>query len=217
MFAGKFFLRDHELRIDRDQSERLEIFLQIVVHVVDDRADVGVPLADIDGVAVRLGARDAADRDAAAGAADVLDDDRLAEDRTHLLGHDARGNVGRAARRERHHQRDLLRRKGLRLRARHTGQRGQRDARQSASSCFAPQSMFRRSLRLDAGRLDNRPPLLDLFLLELRQRLRRVHVGGKNSWPMSSSRLCVAGSLTRLHQRIVEFGDDVLRRAFRHP
>ena len=62
------------------KSDRLEILLQIVVELVDDAADMGVPLADVDGVAVRRGARDAPDRDAAAGAADVLDDDRLAED-----------------------------------------------------------------------------------------------------------------------------------------
>ena len=34
---------------------------------------------------------------------------------------------------------------------------------------------------------------------------------------MSASRLRVAGSLQRLHQRVVELGDDVLRRALRHP
>ena len=74
------FLGDQELRVDRDQPDRLEVLLQIVVEVVDDAADVGVPLADVDGVAVGRRARDAPDRDAAAGAADVLDDDRLAED-----------------------------------------------------------------------------------------------------------------------------------------
>ena len=68
---------------------------------------MGVPLADVDGVAIGRGARDAADRDAAAGAADVLDDDRLAERRPHALGHDARGDIGRAARRERNDERDL--------------------------------------------------------------------------------------------------------------
>ena len=108
LLAGRFFLATMKLRIDRDQPDRLEVLLQVVVDVVDDAADVGIPLADVDGVAVRRRARDAADRDAAAGAADVLDDDRLAEDRPHLLGHDARDDIGRAARRERHHQRDLL-------------------------------------------------------------------------------------------------------------
>ena len=112
----QILLGDHELRIDRDQPDRLEVLLQVVVQIVDDAADVGVPLADVDGVAVGRSARDAPDRDAAAGAADVLDDDRLAEDRPHLLGHDAGRDVGRAARRERHHQRDLAGRIGLRLR-----------------------------------------------------------------------------------------------------
>ena len=102
----QILLGDHELRIDRDQPDRLEILLQVVVQVVDDAADVGVPLADVDGVAVGRRARDAADRDAAAGAADVLDDDRLAEERPHLLCQDARRGVGRAAGRKRHDQRD---------------------------------------------------------------------------------------------------------------
>ena len=31
--AGRFFLRDHELRIDRDQPDRLEVLLQIVVQM----------------------------------------------------------------------------------------------------------------------------------------------------------------------------------------
>ena len=42
---------------------------------------MGVPLADVDGVAVRRRARDAPDPDAAAGAADILDHDGLAERR----------------------------------------------------------------------------------------------------------------------------------------
>jgi len=50
------------------------------------------------------------------GAADILDDHGLAERSAHALGHDARGGIGRSARRERHHQRDLARRIVLRLR-----------------------------------------------------------------------------------------------------
>src|SRR5262245_30804080 len=38
---------------------------------------MGVPLADVEGVAVRRCARDAADADAAAGAANILDHDGL--------------------------------------------------------------------------------------------------------------------------------------------
>ena len=75
----KILLGDHELRIVRYQPDRLEILLQIVIELVDDAADMGVPLADVDGVAVRRRARDAADRNAAAGTADVFDDDGLPE------------------------------------------------------------------------------------------------------------------------------------------
>ena len=78
VFAGRSFLRDQELRIDRDQPDRLEVLLQVVVELVDDAADMGVPLADVDGVAIGRGARDAPDRDAAAGAADILDRRRTA-------------------------------------------------------------------------------------------------------------------------------------------
>jgi hypothetical protein len=110
------FPGDQKLRIDRDQSDRLEILLQIVVQIKDDAADMRVPLADVDGVAIGCRARDAADGDAAAGAADILDDERLTEQRLHPFGDDAGGHVGRAAGWERHHQRDLPRRIGLRRR-----------------------------------------------------------------------------------------------------
>jgi hypothetical protein len=76
---------------------------------------MSVPLADVDGVAIGRGPRDAADGDAAAGAADVLDDNRLAERRPHALGQYPRRHVGRAAGRERHHQCNGTRWVGLRL------------------------------------------------------------------------------------------------------
>src|SRR5262249_17422483 len=107
-----------------------EILLQIVIQGIDDAADMRVPLADVDGVAVGRRTRDAPDRDAAAGTANVLDDDRLTQQRPHLLGHDARGDIGRAARRERYDEGDLTRRVGLRLRAGdagNTGKHRQRD------------------------------------------------------------------------------------------
>ena len=59
-----------------------------------------------DGVAVGRGARDAGRADHAAGAADVLDDDLLAEIVRHGVGEDARDRVGRPARWERHDQRN---------------------------------------------------------------------------------------------------------------
>ena len=114
-----------QLRVGRDQHDRLEILLQVVVAA--DRsavADMGVPLADVDGVAVGRRARDAADADAAAGAADVLDDHRLTERGPHALRQDARHDVGRAARRERHDHRDRPRRIGLRVRAGDAAQDG---------------------------------------------------------------------------------------------
>jgi hypothetical protein len=98
---------DHELRIDGDQPDRLEILLQIVVQGIDDAADVGIPLADVDRVAVGRRTRDAPDCDAASGAADVFDDDRLAEQRPHLLGHDTPGHIGGSAWREWDDDRDL--------------------------------------------------------------------------------------------------------------
>ena len=52
---------------------------------------MGVPLADVEGVAVGRGARDAPDTDAAAGAADIFDHDGLPERGTHPLGHDPGG------------------------------------------------------------------------------------------------------------------------------
>ncbi len=125
--AGKRLLGDHQLRIDGHQPDRVEVLLQVVVQRIDDAADVGVPLADVDGVAVGRGAREPPDRDAAAGAADVFDDHRLAEDRPHPLGHDARDHVGRAARRERHDQRDRTRRVGLRLHAGDAGHERERN------------------------------------------------------------------------------------------
>ena len=68
---------------------------------------MGVPLADVDRVAIGGRAGDAPDRDAATGAADVFDDDRLPERRPHVFGQDARGDIGRAARRKRNDERDL--------------------------------------------------------------------------------------------------------------
>ena len=61
------------------KRDRLEIFLEVVVELVDDAADMGVPLADVEGVTIRRGAGDAPDTDAAAGAADIFDHDGLPE------------------------------------------------------------------------------------------------------------------------------------------
>ena len=81
LFAGRFFLASISCGLTEMQPDRVEILLQVVVQLVDDAADMGVPLPDVDGVAVGLRARDAPDRDRAAGAADILDHHRLAERR----------------------------------------------------------------------------------------------------------------------------------------
>jgi hypothetical protein len=68
-----------------------------------------------------------ANADRAAGAADILDDHRLAERRAHFVGHDARGDVGRSARRKRHDQRDRARGKIVGARRHQWRDQGQRD------------------------------------------------------------------------------------------
>src|SRR6516164_4598483 len=65
-------------------------------------------------VAVGRGAGGAGGADRAAGAADVLDDDLLAERFRHAVLHDARDRIGRAAGRKRRHQRNRMARIGLR-------------------------------------------------------------------------------------------------------
>ena len=105
VFGRKVNFADHELGIVGDQADRLKILFQIVVEFVDDAADMGVPLADVEGVAVRRRTGDASDPDAAAGAADIFDYDRLSQRRPHALRHDPGGGIGRSTRRERNHDR----------------------------------------------------------------------------------------------------------------
>ena len=66
------------------------------------------------GIAVGRGTGGAAGSDHAAGAADVLDDELLAERLRHAVLDDARDRIGGAAGRERHHQRDRTAGIGLR-------------------------------------------------------------------------------------------------------
>ena len=116
--AGKSLRADDPERADRQHRDRLEI-LEVVERQRIHRggADMRAPLADDDGVAVGRRAEHPRDADGAAGAADVLDDHRLAERGLHMVADDARDDVGDAAGRERHDQGHGLRRKGLRLRA----------------------------------------------------------------------------------------------------
>ena len=72
------------------------------------------PIAETQRVAIGRGARHSRRADAAAGAADIFDHDRLTERGLHVLGQDARQRSGGAARRERHDNGDRPRRIGLR-------------------------------------------------------------------------------------------------------
>src|SRR6185437_8599632 len=76
--------------------------------------DVRAPLAENERVAVGRGMRDAADADAAGRAGDVLDDERLAQRPAHMVAHDARQSVDRAAGRKGRDQGDRPRRIGVR-------------------------------------------------------------------------------------------------------
>src|SRR5256886_16339520 len=72
--------------------------------------------AEAEHVAIGCRAHHTADRQRAARAAQILDDDRLAEHRSHRFGNDARERIDRAARRQRHHNGDGPRWIRLRLR-----------------------------------------------------------------------------------------------------
>ena len=115
-FAGKSFLAAMMMREARDEADRLEILGGLVgeVRIERDRSGVRAHLAHQDGVAVGIGAHRPGRAGGAAGAGDVLHDDLLAERARHVVGGDARGDVGRAAGRKRHDQRDRAGRIGLR-------------------------------------------------------------------------------------------------------
>ena len=110
-------LGDDHQRLRRQQHDRLEIVQHIVVERHDRAVDhVRRPGAEADGIAVRRGARRAADADAAIRAGDILRDHRLAERDAHAIRDDAADRIGRAAGRIRHDHRDRAR--GIRLRRR---------------------------------------------------------------------------------------------------
>ena len=78
---------DQHQRRRRQQRHGSEIVLHVELHRINRRrADKTRPVAEDHGVAVGLGAREAGHGDAAAGAADILDDQRLAEPNAHRLG-----------------------------------------------------------------------------------------------------------------------------------
>src|SRR6266478_3834721 len=101
-----------------DQADRLEIGIRLVceVRIERDRGGVRPHLTHQDGVTVRIGAHRPNRAGGAAGAGDVLHYDLLAQGARHVVRDDAGGNVGAAAGRERHDERDRASRIGLRPR-----------------------------------------------------------------------------------------------------
>ena len=137
-------LADDHQRRHREPDDRLEIVHRIPRHRIERRrADVARPVADAERVAVGRRADHAADADGGARAGHGLDQDRLAERLLHVLAHDPRDRVGRPARRERHDQRDRLRRIGFGLRAgqARNAQRPAQQQRSRNSHGFSPVSV----------------------------------------------------------------------------
>src|SRR5262249_56050913 len=75
----------------------------------------------------------------------------------------------------------------------------------------------RKLLCLDARRLDDRPPFLDLGLVEGSQPLRHLLVAWHNLITQVYKPLAGRGIGQSLHHRRVELADDPLRRAFWNP
>src|SRR5450755_2059826 len=73
------------------------------------------------------------------------------------------------------------------------------------------------SFHLDARGLDDRPPLFDLGFLVGAQRLRGLLLGWINLLPDLGEPLLHRRIGQAFHDGLVEFGDNVLRRAFRYP
>ena len=99
-----------------EQRDRREILHAVERHGGEQSVVHGVHAHGVeqDGVAVRRRARDRAGADIAGRAGAVLDHHRLAHRLVQMRGDDARQNVGRAARRPRHQQRDRAGGIGLR-------------------------------------------------------------------------------------------------------
>jgi hypothetical protein len=100
----------HHQRVGRgsDAADRLEILARVVADIAvegrSDRERAGI--AQQDGVTVGRALRHRAASDGAAGAAAVVDDDRLLECLAHLVGDDAPDDGRAATGRERYDQRD---------------------------------------------------------------------------------------------------------------
>ncbi len=107
--------RDDEDGLIDHEPDRREIGVGLVgkVRIDGDGRGVGSELPHLDGVAVGRGPHRPDRAGGAAGPHHVLDDDLLAERARHVLGDDARRDVGRTAGGERHDHRDRSRRKSL--------------------------------------------------------------------------------------------------------
>ena len=114
-----------------DEADIFEGVQRVVCELpVQRRAGRHADVMEEQRIAVRLGVGDAAGAQRAAGAADILDDDLLAEILRHGFRDEARDRVGRAAGRKRHHNGDGAFRIGLRAR----GERIKRDGRGGSQS-----------------------------------------------------------------------------------
>ena len=120
--------KDDERR-GAERCHRLEVAQHMPLHRIQRTgADVAGPVADAERVSVGCRRDRAADADRGARAGHVLGDHRLSERPLHVLAEDAGKRVGRAARRERHDDRDGTGRKVLRGCATH-GHNGSKHAR----------------------------------------------------------------------------------------
>jgi hypothetical protein len=107
--AGVFLGHDRLRRVVDDAHLR-EALRRIVfeVRIERGRRRLRAHIADRDGVAVGLRLDGAGHAQGPAGAADVLDHQRLAERARHMLADKAGYDIGRSARRERHDHGDRL-------------------------------------------------------------------------------------------------------------
>ena len=136
----------------------------------------------------------------------------------HLVRHDARDRVGRAARRERNDQCDL-----------DATERSAPARHRLVSVANATAAINFRIVSLPGFLLASlRPHLMPAALMighhfsisafwNLPSAAGEDISGPNSSCPMSSSRLRVAGSASAFTGRVVELGNDILRRALRHP
>ncbi len=126
--GGKARMHHDQVRRRCDEPDRREVLARIIAEVLEQagrRAD-GRARHHQDGVAIRRHFRGGARRNRAAGAAAIVDDDRLAQHLAHLVGDITQRDAGAAARRERDHERD--RSLGIGLRCRRRGSQRRTDA-----------------------------------------------------------------------------------------